>query len=141
MNTFDDELAELHRRRAKIHASFYAKVAAAKEECDAQLAAVDSELALWADADQSIPCLVRRTPGPDHTVYHSYDAPCGRVRDRSNFEVVQEVLAAQTGDYHYELRRCSACGWQEAAAIHARRIADSVAGDGTPQPHTETTGE
>lgn len=117
----DDELKGLKLRRLKAFTEYHEEEKKLRRQLEGRLAEIDTETARLLDANQALSCLVRKTPGPDHTVYHSADAPCGRVRDRSNFKKVDEWTAMEEGDYSYYLNRCSACDWDKAAQIEARR--------------------
>jgi hypothetical protein len=86
-----------------------------------RLREVDRKIAAAGNKDTHLPCLVRKTPGPDLTVYHSKDAPCGRVRDKRNFRVMKESDAKDASPWVW-LYRCSACNWHRAGEIHGRRL-------------------
>ncbi|MFF1962922.1 hypothetical protein ACFVW5_04740 [Streptomyces sp. NPDC058232] len=114
------DLKNLQMRRLKAFTHYYAEDKKLRGQLEACLAEIDAEVALLLDKNHELPCLVRRTPGPDHSVYHSADAPCGRVRDRSNFKEVDEWEAMNEGDYSYLLNRCTACDWSRAARVASR---------------------
>ncbi|MCG7524334.1 hypothetical protein MHW47_07775 [Streptomyces sp. OfavH-34-F] len=88
---------------------------------DSELRKIDQELAELGDASASLPCLVRITPGPDLTVYHSAVATCRRVQRRWNFKNMPEVDAMDASPYTY-LERCSACDWRTAAKNHGGQL-------------------
>lgn len=116
----DSEFNELRARKLKILSEYYEEDKKRREKLTADLAGVDREMALLADTSLALSCLVRNTPGPRQTVYHSADATCDRVRDRSNFGEHSEYEALEeVGDYY--LKRCTACDWEKAAEIHAQR--------------------
>ncbi|MER7908169.1 hypothetical protein [Streptomyces sp. NPDC096068] len=117
----DDELKKLKLRRLKALTVYYEAETELRRQLDGQLDEIESETARLLDTNYALPCLVRKTQGPDHTVYHSADAPCGRVRDRRNFKTVGEWTAMEEGDYWYLLNRCTACDWKKAARVKAQQ--------------------
>lgn len=119
----EDLLSELRLCKLKILNDFYAEDRQRQARLETELAKVDHDMALLANASLSLPCLVRKTPGPEQTIYHSADAPCGRVRDRRNFiECTEHDALEEVGDWDYYLRRCTACNWERAADIHGRSV-------------------
>jgi hypothetical protein len=89
------------------------------KEADVALVKISLKAAKVAKESGGIPCLVRCTPGPDLTIYHSAEAPCGRVRDLRNFRRLSEK-AAKDASPHRWLERCSACSWSQAAMIYGK---------------------
>lgn len=118
----DDNLFnDLKRERAKILDETHKAVVRLHAETDEKLKSIIRKAAKLARESEEMPCLVRWTPGPDLTIYHSADAPCGRVRDRSNFRRTNEKSAKDASPYSW-LNRCSACSWSRAAIIHGKRM-------------------
>jgi hypothetical protein len=118
----DDSLFnDLKRERAKILDETHKAVVRLHAETDEKLKSIIRKAAKLARESEEMPCLVRWTPGPDLTIYHSADAPCGRVRDRSNFRRTNEKSAKDASPYSW-LNRCSACSWARAAIIHGKRM-------------------
>lgn len=117
----DAEFNELRLRKFKILNEYYEEDKKRREKLTADLAEVEQEMAQLAYLSIGLPCLVRNTPGPRRTVYHSADATCDRVRDRSNFSEHSEYEALEELDDPYYLDRCTACDWRKAAEIHAQR--------------------
>lgn len=117
----DDLFQELKRERAKILDETHAAVLRLHADSGKKLQDVDRKAVKAARESERMPCLVRWTPGPDLTIYHSADAPCGRVRDRRNFRRMTEKAAKDASPYAW-LHRCSACFWSTAAGIHAKRM-------------------
>lgn len=111
---------ELRLRKLKILSEHYAEDERRRKKLAAALAEIDQEMARVANDSNNLPCLVRTTPGPDQKVYHSEDAPCGRVQNRDNFGRYSEEDAYEAGETYY-LKRCTACDWKKAAEIHAQR--------------------
>jgi hypothetical protein len=103
-------MLELERRRRAAHDEFLAKVDNARAELRDIESAINTELRSLAQEAGSLQVLVRRTPGPNVTLYHSAVYPCGRVtgqgRSRTGFEPTSERVARLRG-----LSRCTACGW------------------------------
>lgn len=98
-----------------------------------QLWKIESEVAAYVSGQRLMPCLVRRSPGAQRTVYHSADAPCGYVTNASNFLHMSESEARDADDYQY-LARCGSCQWSQAARRHARRLLD---GENSPAAGTQ----
>jgi hypothetical protein len=116
------EFNDLRLRKYKILSEYYKEERQRRAKVDAELAKIDEKLALLAKASLTLPCLVRNTPGPGQTVYHSADATCGRVRDRRNYtECSEHDALEEVGDWDYYLQPCSACDWDRAAEIHGQR--------------------
>ncbi|GAA3488325.1 hypothetical protein GCM10018987_24080 [Streptomyces cremeus] len=116
-----DVFEELKRERAKILEESHSQVLRLQEEVSIRLLKVTRKAAKVAKESGGIPCLVRWTPGPELTIYHSADSPCGRVRDRHNFRRLSEKAARDASPYAY-LDRCSACSWPEAAVAYGKRM-------------------
>ncbi|WP_405466734.1 hypothetical protein OG783_29020 [Streptomyces jietaisiensis] len=118
----DAEFNKVRLRKLKILSEYYAEDTRRREKLAADLAEADQEMAALADGSLDLPCLVRITPGPKQTVYHSADAPCGRVRDRDNYREYSEYEALEeVEEVDYYLERCTACDWDKAAKDHAQR--------------------
>lgn len=117
----EDLLRDLQKERAKILNETHAAVVHLHAVSGKRLQEIERKAVAVAKESGGMPCLVRRTPGPDLTVYHSADASCGRVRDRGNFKRMTEKAAKNASPYAW-LYRCSACRWSRAAEIHARRM-------------------
>lgn len=117
-----DEFNNLRLRKFRILNEYYKEERQRREAVDDKLKEIDEKLTLMAKASLTLPCLVRNTPGPGQTVYHSADATCGRVRDRRNFtECSEHDALEEVGDWNYYLKPCSACDWERAAEIHGQR--------------------
>ncbi|MEV0747219.1 hypothetical protein AB0I75_18710 [Streptomyces sp. NPDC050273] len=119
--SFADQVQALRLRKLKVLNDHHKKVQKLERALDTQLEMIDLVLTQVADASDKLPCLVRTTPGPELTIYHSEDAPCGRVYSRQNFAVMAEADAMDASPYAY-LERCTACKWQQAAKIHGVRM-------------------
>lgn len=115
----NDQITQLKLAQLRIHNEWRAKERALADEYRGKLIDLDNQLRAAAKDTNEIPCLVRWTQGPGQAVYHSADATCGRVRDRSNFTVLPEAEAIAYKSWG--LHRCTACGWERAAQIHAGR--------------------
>jgi hypothetical protein len=117
-----DALIELRLRKLKILNDYYEEEQRRRAKLTERLAVIDQKMVLLVDSGNEIPCLVRITPGPKQTVYHSADATCDRVRDLRNYQRCSEYHALEEmGDWDYYLARCSACDWGKAAEVHAQR--------------------
>ncbi|MFH8367706.1 hypothetical protein [Streptomyces sp. NPDC018031] len=123
----DELFNQLRAQKLKILGEHHAETRRLQEETSARLQEVTRKAVRAAREGQTIPCLVRWTPGPDLTIYHSRDAPCGRVRDRRNFRRMNERSARNASPY-WTLSRCTACLWSRAAAIHGKRLLDESGG-------------
>ncbi|GAA4863402.1 hypothetical protein GCM10023235_47030 [Kitasatospora terrestris] len=121
MTTIAEEMNTLRLRRLKILDDYHQAQGRLRRGVDALLREVDNEIRQLGDRSSSLPCLVRCTPGPSLTVYHSADAPCGRVHDRRNFREMPEVEAMDASPHVY-LERCTACYWRSAATTHGKRL-------------------
>ncbi|MFG2138876.1 hypothetical protein [Streptomyces sp. NPDC048650] len=119
--SFADQVQALRLRKLKILDDHNTKIQKLHRALNSQLSEIDREISQLGDVSARIPCLVRITPGPELTVYHSAHAPCGRVQNRQNFIVLPEVDAMDASPYAY-LERCSACGWKRAAKIHGNKL-------------------
>ncbi|QKW20358.1 hypothetical protein HUT16_15940 [Kitasatospora sp. NA04385] len=119
--TIADEMNTLRLRRLKIMDDHHRAQEKLRRKMLDLLQQVDDEIREVGDRSPSLPCLVRGTPGPSLTVYHSADAPCGRVHDRRNFWEMPEVDAMDASPHTY-LERCTACSWHHAASIHGKRL-------------------
>ncbi|MFF2941552.1 hypothetical protein ACFVSQ_17105 [Streptomyces niveus] len=119
--SFADQVQSLRLRKLKALNDHRKKVQKLERALDMQLEMIDHVLTQLADTSVKLPCLVRTTPGPELTIYHSEDAPCGRVHSRRNFAVMPEAEAVDASPYAY-LERCSACNWQKAARLHGVRM-------------------
>jgi hypothetical protein len=118
--SFAEHVQALRLRKLKILDEHRKKVDNLQRDLNGQLAMIDQVLTQLADTSDKLPCLVRTTPGPELTIYHAADAPCGRVHSRRNFAVMSEAKAMDASPYAY-LERCTACKWQQAAKIHGER--------------------
>ncbi|MFD0056994.1 hypothetical protein ACFVHR_25105 [Streptomyces sp. NPDC127168] len=116
-----DQVQALRLRKLKILDDHRKSRHQLERTLDVELAKIDREIAQLGDASAKLPCLVRITPGPELTIYHSVDRPCGRVHNRRNFKRMREVDAMDASPYSY-LERCSACDWRGAAKIHGERL-------------------
>ncbi|MFJ4785891.1 hypothetical protein [Streptomyces sp. NPDC088794] len=116
-----DIFQELQKERARILDEAHMEMLRLNFDSDKKLKEVDRKAAKVVNEGESMPCLVRWTPGPDLTIYHSADAPCGRVRDRRNFRRMTEKAAKDASSYSW-LHRCSACFWSAAVGIHVKRM-------------------
>lgn len=118
----EDELTRLRLRKFKILNEYYKEEQKRHAELTERLAEVDRRMAQAVVSGYDMPCLVRITPGPKLTVYHSADATCDRVRDLRNYQPCSEYEALEEIDIvDYYLEKCSACDWEKAAEIHAQR--------------------
>ncbi|MGF1342878.1 hypothetical protein ACQSMD_22665 [Streptomyces flavovirens] len=117
----DDVFQSLKLERATILEEAHSKVLLLHAEANEKLHKIARRAAKLARESGKIPCLVRWTPGPDLTIYHSADSPCGRVRERHNFRRMTEAAAKDASQYAW-LERCSACSWPAAAVIHGKRM-------------------
>ncbi|MFF2062690.1 hypothetical protein ACFVWZ_12985 [Streptomyces sp. NPDC058200] len=117
----DDTFQDLKQERAKILEEAHSEVLRLHAEANEKLQKIARRAAKVARESEKIPCLVRWTPGPDLTIYHSADCPCGRVRERHNFRRMTEKTAKNASQYAW-LERCSACSWPAAAMIHGKRM-------------------
>jgi hypothetical protein len=61
--------------------------------------------------------LLRSTPGPALTVWHSAAHPCGRAFWLSNFTLLFETEAERKAP---SARRCPACSWPRVQDEHLR---------------------
>lgn len=111
----------LKQERAEVLKDLHYRVMRLHREADLALSKISLKAAKVARESESIPCLVRWTPGPELTIYHSADAPCGRVRDRQNFRRMNEK-AAKDASPHRWLERCGACSWSRAAMIYGKEM-------------------
>ncbi|MEU9011497.1 hypothetical protein AB0D12_17280 [Streptomyces sp. NPDC048479] len=116
-----DAFQDLKQERANILEKAHSEVLRLHAESNEKLQKIARRAAKLARESQEIPCLVRWTPGPDLTIYHSADCPCGRVRERQNFRRMTEKAAKNASQYAW-LERCSACSWSVAAVIHGKRM-------------------
>ncbi|MFI9465987.1 hypothetical protein ACIHBQ_00680 [Streptomyces sp. NPDC052492] len=116
-----DQVQALRLRKLKILDDHRKSRQQLERALDVELAKIDREITQLGDASAKLPCLVRITPGPELTIYHSADYPCGRVHNRRNFKRMREVDAMDASPYAY-LERCSACDWRRAAKIHGERL-------------------
>jgi hypothetical protein len=116
----DDAQAQIALERLRAYNRYRQAIQTAQQKLDETLAQIDKAAAEIGDDVLELLCLVRITPGPDHTVYHSARYPCGRVRDRKNFREVTETRAMREGEFDHCLSRCRACDWKKAAADAAR---------------------
>ncbi len=119
--SFADRVQVLRLRKLKILDDHHKKIQKLQRALNSELGEIDREISQLGDASARLPCLVRITPGPELTVYHSAEAPCGRVQNRRNFKVMPEVDAMDASPYAY-LERCSACEWKRAAKIHGNQL-------------------
>lgn len=117
---FADEVQTLRLRKLEIMDTYREEALKLEQALADKLAMLDRILVQLADTSDEIPCLVRTTPGPDLTIYHSVDAPCRRVHSRRNFAEMPETEAKDASPYAY-LTRCTACRWDRAALIHGDR--------------------
>lgn len=102
---------EIARRREEAYRRYLASVDAARRMLDQTTDRLDVELERVTGMREDRAVLVRKTPGPVVTTYHSADHPCGRVtgqaRSRSSFKQMLE------GEARFKsLHRCSACRWR-----------------------------
>jgi len=118
-----DEINELRLLRLKLLEEHYKEIGRLRGDLHVSLREIDVKIAKVGNRDENLPCLVRRTPGPQLTIYHSADSSCGRVHDRRNFRKLPEVDARDASPYVW-LERCSACDWARAARIHGKRLLD-----------------
>ncbi|MFI0785705.1 hypothetical protein ACH4Q6_08930 [Streptomyces lydicus] len=119
--SFADQVQALRLRKLKILDDHRKQTQQLERALDVSLMKIDRSIAQLGDACAKLPCLVRITPGPELTIYHSADLPCGRVHNRQNFKRMPEVDAMDASPYSY-LERCSACDWRQAAKIHGERL-------------------
>ncbi|GGP37928.1 hypothetical protein GCM10010287_07260 [Streptomyces variabilis] len=117
--SYADAFNELRQDREEVLKDLHSRVMRLHREADVALSKISLKAAKVARESEEIPCLVRWTPGPELTIYHSADAPCGRVRDRQNFRRLSEK-AAKDASPHRWLERCSACSWSQAAMIYGK---------------------
>ncbi|MFE7839124.1 hypothetical protein ACFU53_24655 [Streptomyces sp. NPDC057474] len=118
--SFADHVQALRLRKLKILDDHRKKSQKLQRALDRDLSMIDEVLTQLANTSDQLPCLVRTTPGPELTIYHSADAPCGRVHSRRNFAVMPEAKAMDASPYAY-LERCTACKWEQAAKVHGNR--------------------
>ncbi|MFE4593356.1 hypothetical protein [Streptomyces laurentii] len=118
-----DQINELRLHRLKLLEEHYKEIGRLRGELHTSLREIDLKIAKVGNRDAKLPCLVRRTPGPQLTIYHAADASCGRVHDRRNFRKLPEVDARDASPYVW-LERCSACDWGRAARVHGKRLLD-----------------
>ena len=123
--SFADRVQALRLRKLKILDDHNKKIQKLQRALNSELSDIDREISQLGDVSARLPCLVRITPGPELTVYHSADAPCGRVHNRQNFKVMPEIDAMDASPYAY-LERCSACSWRRAAKIHGNHLIGEV---------------
>ncbi|MFE4392735.1 MULTISPECIES: hypothetical protein [Streptomycetaceae] len=116
-----EEMNTLRLRRLKILDEHHQAQEELRMQMATKLREVDHEARRLGGRSASLPCLVRITPGPILTIYHSADAPCGRVQYTSNFRRVTEAKAKDSSPY-FRLERCTACHWGNAAKIHGQRL-------------------
>ncbi|GAA3616847.1 hypothetical protein ACG5V6_14700 [Streptomyces chitinivorans] len=124
MSGTQEEINKLRLQKLKLLDDHYKEVALLRVRLDEQIRQLNRKIAKAGDNDVNLPCLVRKTPGPELTVYHSADRPCGRVRDRRNFRLMPEPKAKDASPYVW-LERCSACDWRDAADVHGNRLLGS----------------
>jgi hypothetical protein len=119
-----EKINELRLQKLKLLDDHYKEVQRLRVAVDLKVREVNRKIAELGNSDVNLPCLVRKTPGPDLTVYHSADKPCGRVRDRRNFADMPENKAKDASPYVW-LERCTACDWRRAARLHGDRLVSS----------------
>ena len=117
-----ERILELERRRSVAHMKFVQLLDEGHAQLLREVDAIEEELRQLVSLSGPLPVLIRCTPGPEVTVYHSETHPCrrvsGRGRHRTSFQRTTEQQALIRG-----LTRCTACNWatheREAAEAHA----------------------
>ena len=113
MDPNPDEIASLEAEKHRAYEIFEQKIGAAHTELLAELGRIRERLQQVFNVKGELPVLIRITPGPEVTIYHSATHPCGRVtgrhRDRGNYRQLLEREARAR-----YLTRCSACHWFQA---------------------------
>ena len=108
-------VAEVQADRLKAHEEYVRRVASAQAWLDHRLGVLASRAEELMGREEDLAVLVRKTPGPTVTTYHSAAKPCGRVtgvsRSRSSYRELLESEAVAR-----RLKRCSACLWTRAIA-------------------------
>lgn len=109
-NLWARRMEELQRDRLKAFEQYAKRVDNAQHVLEHLLGVLDARAEALLGRQDDLTVLVRKTPGPKVTVYHSSDRACGRVngpsRSRTSYREILESEAAERG-----LKRCSACGW------------------------------
>ncbi|PJN21645.1 hypothetical protein [Kitasatospora sp. CB02891] len=124
------ELAGLHHWRTRAFVDHHEE-RIRRTQLERDLRSIAARAADLADRSKRMPCLLRTTVGEERTVYHSADAPCGRVtgkrRSIESFTRVPEdrVAYADPKWRYIFVDRCSACGWDDAARAYGRRLLDT----------------
>ncbi|MGV1010052.1 MAG: hypothetical protein ACOYBY_15820 [Dermatophilaceae bacterium] len=111
----EERLMELKQRRLAAFADFQEWTRMGLDGLELTLSTIEEKEAELRTREPELVVLVRKTAGPDVTVYHSSEAPCGRVtgaaRSRSSFDQRFEGEARAR-----RLHRCSACRWPDHLA-------------------------
>jgi hypothetical protein len=109
-NLWGERMASLAEQREQAYQGYLRDVEKARRSLDWYLKALDRQHESLVGLKDDPLVLVRKTAGPEVTVYHSVDHPCGRVtgsaRSLASFERRLEGEAKKD-----RLKRCTACRW------------------------------